>query len=76
MFGVRICLVTLSAGIAGCQFIIAVGGYIESYGMILTGRILFGIASEALFIPQASMIAIWFQGTEQAFALGVGITFP
>ena len=43
--------------------------------MILTGRIFFGIFSQAVFIPIASMISIWFQGTEQSFALGVGITF-
>jgi len=40
------------------------------------GRILFGICSEALFIPQASIIALWFQGSEQALAMGIGITFP
>jgi MFS family permease len=75
-FGVRLSLISLSAGVAFCQLIIAIGGYIKSYPLILVGRILFGIASEALFIPHASMISLWFQGTEQAFALGIGITFP
>lgn len=67
---------SLSAGVAICQLLIAIGGYARNYTLILVGRILFGIASEALFIPQASMISIWFQGSEQALALGVGITFP
>jgi len=66
----------MAGGVTLLQLVIAIGGYIKSYPMILTGRIIFGIFSEALFVPHAAMISIWFQGSQQAFALGVGITFP
>lgn len=45
LFGVRITLTLLSGLIALFQLIIAIGGYAESYYIILTGRILFGIVS-------------------------------
>ena len=73
-FGARISLVGLAIMIALCQLLIAIGGYISSYTTILIGRIIFGIASEAIFIPVASMTSVWFQGNEQAFALGIGTT--
>jgi hypothetical protein len=43
--GVRIGLITLSAGVAIFQLVIAIGGYSYSYTTILIGRMLFGIAS-------------------------------
>lgn len=76
LVGSRIGLISLSAGIAIFQLVIALGGSMNSYGVLLVGRICFGIFSEAVFIPHASLISKWFQGTEQAFALGIGITFP
>jgi hypothetical protein len=61
--GVRLGLMFMAGGVCALQLIIAIGGYIKSYPMILVGRIIFGIFSEALFVPHASMISIWFQGT-------------
>jgi len=72
----RIGLLLLSFGILIFQLLFAIGGYLESYSLMLTGRILFGIVSRGLFIPQASLISFWFKGKELSFALGVGITFP
>ena len=43
--GVRLSLMVLSGGVAVFQLIIAIGGYIKSYPMILVGRIFFGIVS-------------------------------
>jgi len=54
--------VTLSAGVAVFQLVVAVGGYTNSYETILIGRMLFGIASESLVTAQASMVSFWFTG--------------
>jgi len=43
---------------------------------MLFARILFGVASRSLFIPQAALISFWFKGKELSFALGIGITCP
>ncbi len=72
----RLGIVILSFAIVVCQLIFAIGGQVGSYSMMLTGRVLFGIASRSLFIPQASLISFWFKGRELSFALGIGITFP
>jgi MFS family permease len=45
LFGMRLSLVILSALIALFQLVIAIGGYTQSYGTILAGRILFGVVS-------------------------------
>jgi hypothetical protein len=74
--GVRIGLITLSAGVAIFQLVIAIGGYAYSYTTILVGRMLFGIASESLITAQASMVSFWFNGKELALAIGLAITFP
>jgi hypothetical protein len=52
----------LSGFIALFQLMIAIGGYSLSYYTILVGRILFGVFSESVFIPQASIISFWFTG--------------
>jgi len=52
----------ISIGLTVCQLIIAIGGFAKSYETILIGRILFGVASEGIFIPQASITAFWFHG--------------
>jgi MFS family permease len=60
--GVRIGLISLAAGVALFQLVIAIGGYAYSYTTILIGRMLFGLASESLITAQASMVSFWFKG--------------
>jgi nitrate/nitrite transporter NarK len=72
----RIGIVLLSFALVVFQLLFAIGGQIGSFGLMLAARILFGIASRSIFIPQASLISFWFKGRELSFALGIGITFP
>lgn len=55
-------IVILSGALVLCQLLFAIGGQIESYGMMLFSRILFGIASRSIFIPQTGLISFWFKG--------------
>jgi MFS family permease len=75
-FGVRKGLIILSIALTFFQLVFAIGGIIESYPLMLIGRIFFGVASRSLFIPQCSIISFWFKGKELSFALGIVITFP
>lgn len=43
--GVRVGLITLTIGITLSQAIIAYGGYIYSYKLMLIGRVAFGLTS-------------------------------
>lgn len=72
----RIGIILLSFCLVLFQLLFAIGGQIESFGLMLAARVLFGIASRSIFIPQTSLISFWFKGRELSFALGVGITFP
>jgi MFS family permease len=72
----RIGIVVLSLASVFFQLLFAIGGQIGSFGLMLAARILFGIASRSIFIPQTSLISFWFKGKELSFALGIGITCP
>lgn len=62
IWGVRISLIILSFALMMCQLLFAIGGHIANYPLMLFARVLFGIASRSLFIPQASIISFWFKG--------------
>lgn len=72
----RLGIVSLSAALTFCQLLFAIGGQLQSYPLMLFSRVLFGVASRSLFIPQAALISFWFKGKQLSFALGIGITFP
>ena len=75
-FGMRIGFIILSLGLVIFQLLFAIGGALQDYKLMLAARVLFGIASRSLFIPQAAIISFWFKGNQLSFALGIGITFP
>jgi MFS family permease len=60
--GMRIGIVALSLALTIFQLLFAIGGQINSFGLMLAARVLFGIASRSIFIPQASLISFWFKG--------------
>ena len=51
------------------------GGYFENYGLLLTGRVLFGLGGEWLTVTQSLIVSIWFkENNELAFAMGLNIS--
>lgn len=56
-------MVTLS------QLIVAIGGWIRVFWVMLLGRALFGVASENLIIAQNVIITSWFKGNELSTVL-------
>lgn len=72
----RLGIVILAGSLVICQFLFALGGDIKSYPLMLLARILFGVVSRSLFIPQTALISFWFKGRELSFAMGIGITCP
>ncbi|GBG79941.1 hypothetical protein CBR_g30205 [Chara braunii] len=45
-----------------------------AYPISLIGRAVFGIGGESACVVQSKILAIWFQGKEMAFAMGLGMT--
>jgi len=56
------------------QGVCTIGVGAKSYGVILIGRIIFGLGGENLAVTQSAIVAKWFKGKELAFALGLNIT--
>jgi len=45
-----------------------------TFPVMLVGRIIFGLGSEALIVSQSAIIARWFTGKELALAFGIALT--
>lgn len=73
-FGARWMNVIFSSFITLGQLVFAFGDHIESFPVMLTGRVLFGFGGESLSVGCSTIIADWFIGRELAFALGVNIS--
>jgi nitrate/nitrite transporter NarK len=71
--GIRIALGVFSFILIIGQGIVTLGAYQLSYGVILAGRIVFGLGGECLSVAQSSVIAKWFMGKELSLALGASL---
>ena len=52
------------------------GGYQESYSLMLIGRILFGMGCESMYVGQAAIITEWFINYEMPFAIACCSCLP
>ncbi|KAJ3183989.1 hypothetical protein HDU85_001840 [Gaertneriomyces sp. JEL0708] len=55
------------------QTLFAIGVTTKWFGLMLMGRILFGVGGESIGVVQASITTAWFRGKELAFALGLNL---
>jgi MFS family permease len=55
------------------QTIVSLGMSIESYNMMLLGRVLYGMGGETITVSQGAIIAEWFGGGELAFAIAANL---
>lgn len=56
------------------QLVFAIGGYKESYLIMMIGRFIFGLGGESMTVAQSSIVAAWFQGKELSFAFGINLS--
>ncbi len=71
-FGTRIMSLIFSGLIVVGAVVVAAA---PGLGLMLAGRVLFGIGSESLIVCQNAILAKWFKGKELAFAFGLALTF-
>ena len=50
------------------------GGYYDSFPLMLVGRVVFGLGGESMSVAQSSIVSIWFKGGELNFALGANVS--
>ena len=56
------------------QLVFAIGGYKDSYLIMMVGRFIFGLGGESMTVAQSAIVASWFQGRELAFAFGINLS--
>ena len=73
-FGAEISLLFfLSLCVAG-QALFAFAGSISSYPLMLVARVIFGFGGESLCVAESALLAVYFVGTEVAFAMGLNLS--
>ena len=56
------------------QSIFAFGTSINSYLVMVVGRIVYGFGGESLCVAAQTMLADWFMGKEMAMAMGINLS--
>ncbi|GAQ86326.1 major facilitator superfamily protein [Klebsormidium nitens] len=72
--GTKASLILFVSTIVLGQGIFAAGVALRRYDIALVGRTVFGMGGESLTVVQTTIQAVWFQGKEMAFAMGLGLT--
>jgi MFS family permease len=64
----------LSFLVAAGQFLVAYGLQSGSFGLVVGGRMLFGVGGESLAVAQSRLVTQWFAGKELALAIGLNLS--
>lgn len=63
-YGARIALMLSAMFCVLGQFIFGIGGYDNTFSVMIMGRIVFGIGGEVLHASQNTLISSWFKASE------------
>lgn len=56
------------------QIVFAIGCSLDSFTLMLIGRLIFGLGGESLGVAQSTLVVAWFKARELAFALGINLS--
>jgi len=56
------------------QLVFAIGGYKNSYEIMMLGRFIFGLGGESMTVSQSAIVSSWFAGKELSFAFGINLS--
>jgi len=74
MIGLRLGIMIFTTILTLGQGIFMIGGYKRSFGIMLAGRVVFGLGGESMSVAQSAIVSKWFKGKELAMALGLNIS--
>ncbi|TPX50008.1 hypothetical protein SeLEV6574_g01162 [Synchytrium endobioticum] len=66
-------LILFSLFVCVGQTLFALGVSTRKFGLMVAGRVLFGIGGESISVVQCTITTSWFRGKELAFALGLNL---
>lgn len=73
-WGVHRLLILFSALVGIGQGIFALGVQTRTFGVMLLGRVIFGLGGESLTVAQCRLVTDWFRGRELALAIGLNLS--
>ena len=74
IIGLRLGILVFSGILTLGQGVFMIGGYQKSFGIMIAGRVIFGLGGESLSVAQSAIVSKWFKGKELAMALGLNIS--
>ena len=72
--GIRLGLLIFTVILTIGQLIFAIGGFKESFWIMLAGRFVFGLGGECMTVAQSAIVTAWFKGKELSFAFGLNLS--
>ena len=72
--GAEVSLLIFLMLVTAGQAIFAFACSINSYGLMLVGRTVYGLGGESLCVAESTLLAVYFAGSEVAFALGLNLS--
>nr|CAD7398507.1 unnamed protein product [Timema poppensis] len=75
VFGIRLGTVIYATIVVIGQLIFALGGYLNTFWLMVMGRFIFGIGGESLAVAQNSYAVLWFKGKELNMVFGLQLSF-
>lgn len=76
MIGTRNGILLFTAILVSGQGFFMIGGYKNSYTLMLIGRILYGMGCESMYVGQSAIITEWFINYEMPFAIACCSCLP
>ena len=71
---IRVGLILFTVVLTIGQLVFTIGGYEESYSIMMLGRFIFGLGGESMTVAQSAIVSSWFQGKELSFAFGINLS--
>ena len=69
--GIRLGLILFTVILTLGQAVLALGGYQNSYAVMMMGRFIFGLGGDSMAVAEYAIVCSWFVGKELSFAVGV-----
>lgn len=70
----RIGLILFTVVLTIGQLVFTIGGYRNSYAIMMLGRFIFGLGGESMTVAQSAIVSSWFAGKELSFAFGINLS--
>ena len=72
-YGAPQCLLAFASLVCCGSILLSIGVTRQTWEIMYLGRFVFGLGAESLCVAQSTITSDWFQGSDVAFAMGIGL---